>query len=263
MIGPIIAGAITAGVGWRWFFWLCTILQGVNVITLLFTFPETSRDVPFDNSSAQVEDVRVPRDPNVVAMDSFAGPAKDISAASITEKSTSSSEHVENLAAPVQASEEYLDRGKPSRKQFNIFQYSRFNAKAVFLYHLITPIRLAFIPIVFWACLCMCFGAITLFLVNLMQAQALAPPPYAWTSSNIGMSNFAMLVGGVLGLFCSGPLSDWLAMRATRKNNYIREPEMRLLALVPFMILGVIGMVVSRQTRLCFLRRDLLTRQRR
>jgi MFS family permease len=28
-IGPIISGNIAAHISWRWFFWVCTIFQGV------------------------------------------------------------------------------------------------------------------------------------------------------------------------------------------------------------------------------------------
>jgi MFS family permease len=41
-IGPIIAGSLVQDRGWRWFFKLCTILNGVNVFFCLFFLPETT-----------------------------------------------------------------------------------------------------------------------------------------------------------------------------------------------------------------------------
>lgn len=42
----------------------------------------------------------------------------------------------------------------------------------------------------------------------------------------------------------AGPLSDWVARRMTARNGGVREPEMRLLALVPFVGVMVVGCVV-------------------
>ena len=41
-IGPVIAGYITADQGWRWFFKLCAILNGLNILTMALFLPETS-----------------------------------------------------------------------------------------------------------------------------------------------------------------------------------------------------------------------------
>lgn len=56
-----------------------------------------------------------------------------------------------------------------------------------------------------------------------MTARLTRPP---------GFFNFAILIGALLGLLTAGPLSDWISMRATIKNNGVREPEMRLPAMV-------------------------------
>lgn len=56
--------------------------------------------------------------------------------------------------------------------------------------------------------------------------------------------NFAILVGAVIGLATAGPLSDWISARSTRKNNGIREPEMRLPAMIPYVIIMYIGNIV-------------------
>jgi hypothetical protein len=50
----------------------------------------------------------------------------------------------------------------------------------------------------------------------------------------------------MIGLAVAGPFSDWLAMRVARRNGGIREPEMRLPALVPFIIARIVGMTVRR-----------------
>ncbi len=53
--------------------------------------------------------------------------------------------------------------------------------------------------------------------------------------------NFAVLVGAIIGLSTNGLLSDWIAARATKRNGGVREPEMRLPAMIPYVIIMLIG----------------------
>lgn len=53
-IGPVIAGYVTAAEGWRWFFKICAIINGANIITCIFFLPETSfrRQYAYDGETA-------------------------------------------------------------------------------------------------------------------------------------------------------------------------------------------------------------------
>ena len=77
--------------------------------------------------------------------------------------------------------------------------------------------------------------------LNLTQSENFAAPPYNFSPTIIGFFNFAILIGGVLGLVTAGPLSDWISMQLTRRNRGIREPEMRLLTMIPYVIIMIIG----------------------
>ena len=57
----------------------------------------------------------------------------------------------------------------------------------------------------------------------------------------VGLFNLATLVGAAIGLLTAGPLSDWISMRATRRNRGIREPEMHLPTIIPFLIVNILG----------------------
>ncbi|KAI1392455.1 MFS general substrate transporter [Hypoxylon trugodes] len=68
-------------------------------------------------------------------------------------------------------------------------------------------------------------------------------PPYNWPESSSGIQS----LGGVLGFLFAVPFtssSDRLAGYLTRKNNGIREAEMRLGVMLPAMILGPVGLVI-------------------
>lgn len=75
--------------------------------------------------------------------------------------------------------------------------------------------------------------------LNLVQSQAFAAPPYNFSSTKIGLFNLAILIGAFIGLGTSGKLSDWVAARATKRNGGVREPEMRLAAMIPYVIIMV------------------------
>jgi MFS family permease len=44
-VAPIIGGVLAQYAGWRWIFWLLTILALVEFIPFLLFFPETSRKI--------------------------------------------------------------------------------------------------------------------------------------------------------------------------------------------------------------------------
>jgi len=75
--------------------------------------------------------------------------------------------------------------------------------------------------------------------------QAFAAPPNGFTPLTIGVFSFAILVGAIIDLVTAGPLSDWISMKLTRRNNGIREPEMRLPTMIPYFIFMLIGNFVT------------------
>ncbi|KAI1779190.1 MFS general substrate transporter [Hypoxylon cercidicola] len=68
-------------------------------------------------------------------------------------------------------------------------------------------------------------------------------PPYNWPASSSGVQSLGSILGFILALpFTSS--SDRLAGYLTRKNNGIREAEMRLGVMLPAMIIAPVGLVV-------------------
>jgi hypothetical protein len=136
-----------------------------------------------------------------------------------------------------------LHHGYPSKAQkYNLFPRKdplTSNLRGAWL-----PISLLRFPIIVWASFTLGFSASSFLQVNLLEGQVYLYPPYNWSSAALGNANWALTVGAVLGFFTSGWFSDWISKRATKRNHGIREPEMRLPALIPFAILLAVGTAI-------------------
>lgn len=134
----------------------------------------------------------------------------------------------------------WLGKGRPSKRQFRLFQPNPHPFKSILL-DLWIPWKLFAFPIVEFASFVVSWSASSFLTLNLTQSQAFAAPPYNFTPLTIGFFNFAILIGSILGLVTAGPLSDWISMKLTGRNNGIREPEMRLLTMIPYVAIMIIG----------------------
>lgn len=232
MLGPIFSGVMTERYGWRSFWWLNVAGYVFLLVWAIFLIPETSwdRHAPVPIESSAVADEKKATEVQIENRETSSDLNVDETSAEFAE--------VVNHVAP------YLHKGTPKRVQFmplrigaNSTQHSMFRA-------FWTPIRLFAFPIIQWASFVFSWSASCFLYVNLTQSAVFSAAPYNFTSSQVGYTNFATFIGATIGLLISGPFSDWISMRATKKNKGIREPEMRLPALIPFTIIVILQMVL-------------------
>lgn len=222
MVAPIVAGSMSAHVGWRNFWWLTTGLTALSIIMNVFMFPETKwhRSQSLDHS-AQAADHEY------------------------SEKG-GKEERVEGQVSDTMDStptDPWLGRGYPNKRQWGFYTPNPNPVKSVLL-DVWIPWKLFAFPIVEFAAFVVSWSCSSFLTLNLTQTQAFAAPPYNWSSQSIGFTNFAVLAGALIGLATAGPLSDWVSAYLTRRNKGVREPEMRLVAMIPYVLIMYLGNII-------------------
>ncbi|KAF2689817.1 MFS general substrate transporter [Lentithecium fluviatile CBS 122367] len=249
MVGPIVSGSMAEAVGWRSFWWLNTALLGTSFLMVVGLFPETRfnrEDVDMAGASLSAEVSETEKEEPTTIENTSTSASKPDSADRIQQVATASSAlpNTEDLTLEETAARDpYLGRGTPGRWQWAVFQPNAHPFKSI-LMDLWIPWKLFAFPIVEFASFVVSWSCSCFLTINLTQSQAFAAPPYNWKPMAIGFQNFAILVGALIGLFTAGPLSDYISARSTRRNHGIREPEMRLPAMIPYVVIMFLGNII-------------------
>jgi hypothetical protein len=222
-------------VGWRSFWWFNVAAFVFIILAAVFAFPETKwhRAHPNEIHNTQASATSTAESASADGKEKEESPED-------SPKKVETQLEVQSPPAEETTMDPFLHKGQPSKRQFHIYQPDPHWVKSLFLAFWV-PWRLLAFPIVEYAAFVVSWSASCFLTANLTQSQAFGAPPYNWSSQSIGFTNFASLVGAMIGLATNGPLSDWISMRATKKNRGIREPEMRLPTLIPYVIIGIIG----------------------
>ncbi|KAK9449446.1 putative MFS transporter [Limtongia smithiae] len=231
-LGPVIAGVMSERYGWRSFWWFNVAAYCVLTLYTVFLIPETKWNrgtAPGAVQDEHIFDEKSAEDSqNEVVMN------QDALVSTMT-----------NGEVQIEHKDEWIYKGKPSRGQFSFVSSSAIGYDRGILLSLWIPVKLFSFPIVEWASFVFSWSASNFLMLNLTESQAFQADPYNFTSEKIGYFNLAMFGGSTVGLLVAGPLSDYISMRATKKNHGIREPEMRLPTLIPFTVLLIVGALVS------------------
>lgn len=76
------------------------------------------------------------------------------------------------------------------------------------------------------------------------QAAIFSLPPYNFGPVALGLMSIPALIGAIIGSVYGGPLSDWLILILSKRNNGIYEPEFRLYLCLPPAFLGPAGLLL-------------------
>ncbi|KAI0847674.1 MFS general substrate transporter [Daldinia vernicosa] len=199
---------------WRLFFYVILAFASALFILAFFFVEETS----YDREAHVVHDTSTERS-NDIAPNAFEKPNDSV---------------VERAAS------------MPKRKTFlsTLSPWGRVDPDVRLHTFLWRPFTYFLVPQVLWVITS--FGTIIglgALAFNYVFPIKITAPPYNWSEASSGVQSLGSLIGFLLALpFTSS--SDRLAGYLTRRNNGIREAEMRLGVMLPAMIIGPAGLVV-------------------
>ncbi|KAF3038059.1 hypothetical protein E8E11_005361 [Didymella keratinophila] len=215
--GIIIAGLVSIHNGWRTIYWVATALIGTCTLFVIFTFPETMYTRNAAASIAVAQGDPKQEDPE----------SKGPMTAQIDDTSVAS-----NAVIPEERS--YIS---------SLRLFSGIYTKEPLWKLFVRPVAFIILPQVFWATLVMSgtIGFLVAITSNFAPAFETAYGFKPWQS---GLCFVAALIGAFIGIFVGGHFSDWIADRQTQRNGGVREPEMRLPAILVSIVTAPLALVL-------------------
>ncbi|PVH81663.1 sugar transporter [Cadophora sp. DSE1049] len=234
---PVASGFIMAAQGWPWMYWYCVIFTGLTFLAMVFFYEETKYSAPVLHA------VR----PTVQPQQTSATDA-DKSPKSNLKKNTLHATATNNSMPPnLQLGNDWIDRSIPmksyrerhrlvSKTPGTLNQFIKMVLRP-FIYLYCFP-AVAYVSLQY-GCILSLFAV-----VGNSQAALFSPPPYNFGPVALGLMSIPALIGAIIGSIYGGPLSDWLILVISKRNNGVYEPEFRLyLCLLPA-LLGPAGLLL-------------------
>lgn len=221
----VLAGPITANLGWKYLFHILIAFVGTQIIMLFFFCPETSyiREARYNIDEIADEDLG-----NLAAAEKVDETRVELSQntdANLTSSPTIASSRT-SIPAP-----------KTFWQQTAIFTgtYSDENL----LQLIIAPFAVCTNLAVFWVVVVSGTLTATYVAQAYVLAQIFSSPPYNLDASGIGYLSLGPFIGGLVASIFWGFTLDPMIRWATIKNKGVYEPEYRLLAMVGALFIGI------------------------
>ncbi|KAK3689714.1 major facilitator superfamily domain-containing protein [Podospora appendiculata] len=225
--GPLFAGfMLQGGYSWRLFFYVEFAFAAALLIFAFFVVEETAYKRKTPTDSASVSD---------------AAPTYTGSEEGEPDKTRTTEKTTENVTETAPSTSSI-----PPRKTFvqTLKFWGVWEKDSDFFLMIARSFTYFFVPHVFWVIttygIYIGLGALAF---NFIFPLKVTAPPYNWSANDSGLIAIASFVGYLLAIPFA-PSSDRLAARLTRKNNGIREAEMRLGVMLPVMLLAPTGLIV-------------------
>jgi MFS family permease len=233
-LAVVASGFITDGQGWRWVWVWCSIFFGVQFVMFFFGFEETKYSVVSSLLGNRGSAVSTPTDSKDVSNNN----EKEMLAKSTTPKSDMEAgvSHDDEDAAR-NLSILHLDPNIPRKTYWQKLSLIKTTPGpwSHFLRHSYQPFMiLVSIPGVVFSSICYgVLGAFGTVMTTALSTYMLIEP-YNFSASQIGLMSLAPFIGSTLGSLIVGPLSDYVALRLSKRNGGVYEPEYRFYCFLPF-----------------------------
>ncbi|KAK2768863.1 hypothetical protein FQN54_000723 [Arachnomyces sp. PD_36] len=241
---PVIAGKMTADIGWEWTFYFIAIFAAAVFPLVFFFVPETAfRRPDYLNTDFEGDADRphVPRELRIPPTDSSETPP----GASIEEaKENGEATSAANGAANHSDTPEVNATTQPQKVTFaqSLRPFNGRKTDESFFKLFLRPFPLFLHPGILWACLIqgVMIGWTVFF--GVVLAAVFMSPPLWFEETETGYLYTGAFVGSILGLGISGLAADWINKIMIKLNKGKYEPEYRIILVVLQLIFGGIGL---------------------
>lgn len=225
------AGYAAVNLGWRWVYWIMTIIIGVTVLVLIFALEE-SKYVPLldghpPEASSLSNDIKQVQQPEEHKQDASGMKPQDA-------RAYAGSLHNDRIDQTIPL--------KSYSQRHAFWTVNKTAPSSGLVWTILRPFYLLVrIPAVAFTALQYgwIIGMIGLLIVTLTVIYA--APPYNFQPNSIGLVNIAPTIGALLGTLACGFGSDWLVVKIARARGGIYEPETRLYLYAPSALVLLAG----------------------
>ncbi|KAE8145963.1 MFS transporter [Aspergillus avenaceus] len=234
IIGLVTGGYISDGPGWRWAQWIVSIAEGILIVAFFFTFEETLFPRFLFSSSGSLPTTKAVTPTQLdVCPDGEAATNKE------KEPTVTDSASVEIVGSAINTPSPSQFPEWTYREKLRLWTYFPQDLTSYWTYFKRPFFLLAF-PNIVIAGIIFAFGCTAGIVTNNTISETLSAAPYNFTDSQTGLVYISALVGSIIGYFTS-VLGDKIVISLARRNDGVKEPEMRLWALVPCFLYAGLG----------------------
>ncbi|RSL91632.1 hypothetical protein CEP52_014204 [Fusarium oligoseptatum] len=221
-IAPLIMGFINDGQGYKWVFYWCAIFCAILLVIIFFFMEETKFDRAKYMTSQHIEGQPLPStnqvQPDLDSKDDTDGKQDGDREPQFRKKSR-------------------LARIKPIERE-------NLCGKNQLVKLIIRPILLLLFPIISYSGFIYGCNIVWLSVLNATESMVLSNRPYNMSTSTVGLTFIAPLVGTTLACVYTGIFGDRFIVKMARRNNGFMEAEHRLWLFLPSLVLIPFGCIL-------------------
>ena len=237
VIGLVSGGAQADTIGWRWSQFVVAIADAVIFCLFIFTFQESLFPRFLFERADHARFLEQVKSGEIEYLDQSESPNQSIQKMSKNEDiKVGLDDDLSVCEAP-----NIEDFPAPSWKQIITKWWVYYpEDKTTYWQYFRRPFILFTFPNILYSGFCFGFGATAGMLSFSTVAEILMDDPYNYSTSTTGLMCLGSLVGSCLGAL-AGSLSDYIVIFFAKRNNGVKEPEMRLYAMIFPFCFGAIG----------------------
>ncbi|ETN43078.1 uncharacterized protein HMPREF1541_02236 [Cyphellophora europaea CBS 101466] len=230
-IAPFLSGFMNDSIGWRWVQHWCALLLALNLV-LAFFFQEESS---WHRTEVEAEVSTGATDVHINQAVALGSTGQDV------EKTRPSEPPVEPTASQ-DAGETYAR--KTYWQKLSLWTNNKMTPEQIFRIVWRPLLIIVQFPNILFAGMLYAFTNSWYLVYNATASAILSAEPYNFSSSMVGVTYLAPLLGAIIGGIVAGPLSDRFVLMLAHRNNGIREPEHRLWGVATYTFCLTLGLLM-------------------